>query len=886
MNSRLPSRQLSLADVIEQAAALVAGGQVARAIALYEGWIREDGTALRKVALFNLGVLQSGEQRLDAARASYEQALRIDPQFHQARLNLGSLLERMGHLDEAVATWQVSADSAVDPRWEENWSVRALNQIGRLLEQDKRLSQAQDALHRSLMLDPHQPDVQHHYLHLRQKQRQWPITQPVPGLGMNEMLMSMSPLSSLAYSDDPALLLLSARNFVARKLVPPPARAQAARRYRHERLRIGYLSGDLCTHAVGLLLAEVLAAHDRTAVETFAFEYSPQDGSAHRARLLGAFEHVHPVGALGDEQVAQLIQACEIDVLVDLHGLSSGLRAGVLALRPAPVQVTWLGFIGTTAMPWIDYVIGDHYTLPDALAPYFSEKFLRLDTCFLPADRQRYLEVPVRTRADEGLPEDAVVFGCFNNSYKINPSMADLWIRILERVPGSVLWLVDDNPEATRNFRNHVTRAGMDPGRVVFSPRAGTDHYLARLRLMDLFLDCFPYNAGSTARDALEMGTPMLTLSGRSFVSRMVGSALHHLGLHELITGDAQAYVETAVSLGNQPQRLQQLRQRVQEAVSSAPGAQAFTRSLERLLVQAHRGGDLQPYAGDLTLLPARSTAPVARAVRAIDARRVHPHVIGYSEATFSGIAPPWKPLDYRGNDRPDWQEYWPIRRFLMSEPLDEEAYYGFFSPRFTEKTGLDGAAVLRYVAQLPDDLDVILFSPQPDMGAFFLNVFEQNELFDPGFTAAAQRFCESAGLEVELGGLIMDSRQIVFSNYFLARPAFWRRWLALGEKLFNLCEQQPDLAAAMGLLAPTSYRDGITRKVFLMERLASLLLALEPAWRVHAYNTFRCAYSASRLNEFPGDAVVSDALKIAASTQKYPEFIHQFSKIRDKLRN
>lgn len=908
---------------MDEAAQLARSGDTAAAIARYQQWIRQDSSSLRKVALFNLAVLQSDAQALEDARQSYEAALALDAFFHQARLNLGSLLERMGRPDEALAAWRVTAESPTDgPAFlagesaePDNWPLRALNQIGRLLEQEKRFAEAEQVLLRSLQRDPRQIDVLQHYQHLRQKQLQWPITEPVPGVTMNDMLMAMSPLSMLAYSNDPALLLLAARNFVARKLQPAPAPLPPAPSWLHARLRIGYLSGDLCTHAVGLLLAEAMHAHDRSRVETFAFDYGPEDGTAHRRRLLAGFEHVHAVQSHSDEALAALIRSQEIDVLVDLHGLSQGLRAGVLARRPAPVQVTYLGFIGSTAMPWIDYVVGDAYALPPELAPYFSEKFLHLNSCFIPADRSRYAGIPALSRQSQGLPEDAVVFGAFNNSYKITRAMTDIWFDILNEVPASVLWLVDDNPEATASLRRYAAARGLAPERLVFSPRVATEPYLGRLRMMDLFLDCFPYNAGSTARDVLQMSTPLLTLSGRSFVSRMAGSLLRQLGLDELVTDSAAAYKASAVAWGLDAAARAALRGRVAQAVAAAPAAEQFTRALEAALQRAHSGQVPSLFAGDLDEL-ARVTAgaagrtglaagqgvgpgaaqrspslfnvsyqAAAGATPAGEVPRVLPYMVGYSEATYAAIEAPFLPLDHRQNERSDWQEYWPIRRFLLQEKLDDSAYYGFFSPRFTEKTGLNGHALLRYMEQVPGSVDVVLFSPQADMGAFFLSVFEQNEVFDPGFSAAAQQLCDSVGLAVNINTLMMDSRTVVFSNYFLARPVFWRRWLAVCERLFEVCEQQPALAQASGFVAPTTYRGGLQRKVFLMERVASLLLATEPRWRTQAYNPFKCAFSASKLGLAPADAVLSDALKIASDIQKYPEYMNQFSLIRNKFK-
>jgi len=257
---------------------------------------------------------------------------------------------------------------------------------------------------------------------------------------------------------------------------------------------------------------------------------------------------------------------------------------------------------------------------------------------------------------------------------------------------------------------------------------------------------------------------------------------------------------------------------------------------------------------------------------------------IAYSQKTLAQVAPGYLVLDNMDGKRNDWREYWPIRRFLLGNTLSEDCLYGFFSPRFQEKTGLSHARVLEFINGAPPHTDVYTFSPQPDMGAFFLNVFEQNELFDPGFIAASEAFFASIGMPLSLRSLVMDSRQIVFSNYFVARPAFWRAWLHVTEKLFAICEGE-DNPLRQSLVSPTTYTGAVERKVFLLERIVCLLLTVNPAWKVRAYDTFACAWSMSKLANNRLDAVMSDALKIAIREQGFPEYSSAFAALRDKLR-
>ena len=584
---------LALGDLVGLAESLGGAGRADAGIALYRQWIESVSAAqapLVFVAHFNLGVLLGSAGDRSGAEAAYRAAIAIRPHFFEAWLNLGSQLESQGRPDEAIACWQTVADHpGLAMPAQQALLLQALNQRGRLCEIQHRYPEAEASLRRSLEIDPRQTDALQHWIHLRQRQCIWPVYQPFGQVSENAMLMATSPLAMLAAHDDPALQLMAARSFVDRKLQHPVAALAAGKRYGHQRLRVGYLSGDLCTHAVGLLLADLFEQHDRERVEVYAFCYSREDGTAYRERLKASFEHFERIAHLSDAQAAQRILDCEIDVLVDLHGLSAGTRQGILALRPAPVQATWLGFIGTTALPWIDFVIADRFALPPALQPMFSERPLYLESSFLPGDRRREVGPPI-SRAEAGLPEDAFIFASFNNAYKLNPVMFDSWMRILRAVPGSVLWLLDDNPTATANLAAFAADRGVGRERLIFAPRVTTAEYRARLALADLFLDNHPYNAGSTANDVLWVGTPMLTLSGRTFVSRMGGSLLNALGLPELVTHSHLQYEETAIGLGRDGGRLRGLRERLHSARHEGAGfdvagvARGLEDSLQRLV--------------------------------------------------------------------------------------------------------------------------------------------------------------------------------------------------------------------------------------------------------------------------------------------------------------
>ncbi len=265
----------------------------------------------------------------------------------------------------------------------------------------------------------------------------------------------------------------------------------------------------------------------------------------------------------------------------------------------------------------------------------------------------------------------------------------------------------------------------------------------------------------------------------------------------------------------------------------------------------------------------------------------VHLHLIAYNQASRAAIGPGWLVLDNMANPRPDWFEYGPIRDHLLNQPLDEQAFYGFFSPKFSAKTGLSHEQVQAFVREHEHEADVLLFSPQPDMGAFFLNVFEQGETFDAGLIDAYGAFLQHIGRPVPLRQLVMDTRQVVFSNYFVARPAFWREWLTLNEALFAICEGEPtplQQALTLKTTYPGPGGDGVQRKVFLQERAASLLLATQPQWKSVPHDPFGMGWSMSRLRQFPHDAFASDALKRAWRDTGWPEYLQAFSALRQKL--
>lgn len=555
--SNATMKATTLVDVMAQADALAKSGDSAAAIACYTDWLASPGAEpqLRHLALFNLGSLLRPAGHIEQAIAAYQEALQLRPDFYQAAVNLGLTLEAQGNQAGAMAIW-LQALQPVEGQ------TLLLNHAGRLQEVNRNFDEAEALLGRSLAVMPDQPDVMQHYLHIRQKKCQWPVFDGVAGIPLRTLQQNVGPLGLLASSDDPALQLAAITAWVERKVPRNLPRMAPLDGYRHDKLRIGYLSCDFRWHAVSILTAELLELHDRERFEVYGIDFSPEDGGTMRQRMLAAFDRHLPIHALSDEEAAQTIRRHEIDVLIDLTGLTAGARPGIVAHKPAPVQISYLGYVGSCGMAEIDYILADRYVFPEALVRYYFEKPLYLPEVYQANDSQRPIaETP--SRASCGLPDDAFVFCSFNGSYKISEPVFTVWMNILRRVPNGVLWLAIDNPTARGNLAAEAVKRGVDPGRLVFADKAAPSEYLARYRAADLLLDTNPYNAGTTASDALWAGLPVLTCSGKTFASRMAGSLLHAVGLPELITTSWLDYENLAVGLASEPTALQSYRQRL-----------------------------------------------------------------------------------------------------------------------------------------------------------------------------------------------------------------------------------------------------------------------------------------------------------------------------------
>lgn len=530
--------------------------------------------------LVNLGYARQKLGDTDAAMKAFRQATRAEPGLAIAWQKLGGLNELKGDTVHALAAWRRAVQA--DPG--------DLRSLGDGLYLRRHLADWAD----DPLLSPEA---------LLQAFARATRSDASPSL-----LLSLPEATPMAQRQAAALF---ARCQWGPLLQAPPLAPRA--QPRSGRLRVGYLSADFRNHPVSHLLAPVLAAHDRSAVEVFAYGYrAPPADDAWRARIRDAAEHFVDLDGLDDEAAARRIHADGIDVLVDLTGYTLGGRPGINARRPAPVIAHWLGYIGTLGEARLaDYIIADPVALPEALEPVYSEAVARLPGGYLPHGPAEAMPGSP-TRAEAGLPDEGVVFCSFNQTYKFNPAVWDDACAVLRAVPGSVLWLAPARyPAAHDNLRAEARRRGVEEDRIVFAPQLPRETHLARLALADLALDTWPYNSGTTASDALRMGVPVLSFPGEGFVSRMATSLLHAVGLPECVAPDRAGLVALATRLGNDAGARAALRARLRACNEDGAGGglQAFTRDLERLLAAMHA----QALAGrreSFTLAP----APVADA--------------------------------------------------------------------------------------------------------------------------------------------------------------------------------------------------------------------------------------------------------------------------------
>jgi protein O-GlcNAc transferase len=531
-----------------------------------------------------LGVTLGTLKRFDEALASHDRALAIDPECAEAHFDRGVTLIGLRRLPEAIACFDQALSLGRRDAATYRYRASALQELNRLEEAAAGYLQA-------LAADPHALFARGECRHARMRIDDWSdfdtdIAAIVAALQRDEAVVP--PFALLALLDSPALQRKAAELY-AEEITPRVPLPPLPRHPRHEKIRLGYFSADFRTHPVALLAAEMFEAHDRSRFELTGFALGPDSRDPLRTRIEAAFDRFLPVDTLSDHRIATLAREHEIDIAIDLGGYTRDSRSGIFALRAAPIQVSYLGYLGTMGADFIDYLIADPVLVPPQSRRHYSEKIAYLPS-YQVNDSKRPLPAEALTRAELGLPAEGFVFCCFNNSYKITPDTFDGWMRILAAVPGSVLFLLGSSTAAERNLRGEAAARGVAPERLVFGRSLPLEQYLARFRAADLFLDTLPYNAGTTASDALWAGLPVLTVPGQAFAARMGASVLTAAGLTELIAADRADYERRAIGFARDPRRLADLKRKLatKRGHCALFDTAGFTRGIEALYRQMY----------------------------------------------------------------------------------------------------------------------------------------------------------------------------------------------------------------------------------------------------------------------------------------------------------
>jgi predicted O-linked N-acetylglucosamine transferase (SPINDLY family) len=563
-------------------------------------------------ALNNRALALKELKRLEEALDSVERALLLQPDFAEAWNSRGIILYNLKRMADALASYERAL--ALKPDYAEAFNNRAVAQFGlnrfsdsladcdraialkpnfadaqcnrgNALSELSRPGEALASYEQALALDPGHPRALSGMANAAMTVGDWTRTAKLADMLKAEIAAGTSliqPFVLMGYWDDNELQLRCSQNYVRQAGPGPQTPLWSGQRYDHDKIRLAYLSADFHQHVTAILTVELFERHDRDRFEVTAISLGPDDDSAMRARLRKAFDRFHDARQQSDREVAELLRQWEIDIAVDLGGYTSGARPWILAHRPCPIQAKYMGFPGTSGSGFIDYIIADRCTVPTGQDRYFSEKIAAMPDTLWVTDTKRGVGVPM-TRTEAGLPDEAFVFCCFNHNWKITPAVFDIWMRLLTQVDSSVLWLLEGNSSIRENLCRQAAARGVTVERLIFAPRTSPERHLARQQLADLFLDTLPYNAHTTASDALWMGLPLVTTPGQSFPARVAASILQAAGLPELIVPDLKAYEALALKLARDPALLKAIRGKLaanREKMALFDTAR-FTRNLE-----------------------------------------------------------------------------------------------------------------------------------------------------------------------------------------------------------------------------------------------------------------------------------------------------------------
>jgi predicted O-linked N-acetylglucosamine transferase (SPINDLY family) len=534
----------------------------------------------------NMGVTLQEQGKLEEAIEAYNKALALKPDYAEAYNNMGNAFKDQGKLEEAIEVYNKAI--ALKPDY-----ANAFYNMATALQEQGKLEEAIEACNKALVIKPDHEAARTHKLHQQAHICNWEsIAEDVhliPGLGTSEK--DVPPFSLLPLEDAPERHLARSKVYAKVNYPQKPLPLKVRPSKRPKRIRIGYFSTDFKEHPVAYLIAKVLEQHNRDQFEVFGYSIYGSSSCAMRQRLEKSFDSFVDVQSMSDRDIALLARRDNIDIAVDLNGYTTNARTGIFAYRAAPIQINYLGYPGTMGSNFMDYIVSDRFLIPVKNQKYFSEKQLYLPNTYLPTDDTLSISSQPTSRSDLDLPESSIVFCAINNTYKINQHVFDIWMRLLERVSGSVLWLFETNKFVKANLRKEANKRGVKSDRLVFAKKVNHKKYLSQFQQVDIFLDTFTYNAGATASNALWAGLPVVTKIGQNYTARMAGSMLNAVGLPELITETEKDYEALILELATNPKKLSEVKEKLANNRLTQPlfNTELYTKHLENGYQQAYQ---------------------------------------------------------------------------------------------------------------------------------------------------------------------------------------------------------------------------------------------------------------------------------------------------------
>jgi len=531
------------------------------------------------VALRDLGHLQE-------AFTSYQQALALKPDYAEAHNNLGIIFQEQGNLKQASECYMKAL--SLKPNY-----LEAYDNMGALLEKQSKPELAAIAYQKVLAIDPNCDSARVKKLYQQAQICDWLAMEQdistIASLGVIDK--PVPPFAALTLEDSPKRHRLRSEKFVKSKFLPCDLPLPPTPFSKPNHLRIGYFSADFHDHATMHLMSKAFTVHDRQHFKIYAYSFGPNTTDSMRQTAPDLFDVFHDVSELSNQDIAKLARQDEIDIAIDLKGHTRDGRLGIFAQRPAPIQISHLGYPGTTGASFIDYLIGDPHVIPKSQRSGYSENIIYLPNSYQPNNNNRKISQKSSTKQEFGLPKEGLVFCCFNNTYKISPSEFDIWMVLLKQVKGSVLWLFSSNNKAEENLKQQAQQRGINSERLIFAQSLPQEEHLARYQHADLFLDTFNVNAHTTASDALWSGVPVITKSGKGFAARVSTSLLHAVGLPELITQTKEEYQQLVLNIANDPAKLLDIKKTLSTKRLSLPlfDTERYTRSLEKAYIMAYQ---------------------------------------------------------------------------------------------------------------------------------------------------------------------------------------------------------------------------------------------------------------------------------------------------------